>query len=113
MVSSESDAAEPRRIAVSYELALKALGIDAVPLKPDATEGEVIRETIRRASVMLTMALTDLYLTEVRLRGTRPPEGLIEQFAKEVPRALEHQVANRYGTPVEKLLKAMLKATRK
>lgn len=100
--------AEQRGIAAAYDLALKALGVNAVPLNSNMTEAEATLEITRRASTMLSMALIDLYLIESKLRGNEPSETLIEEFARKVPSALERQLVNRSGTPVEELLKALL-----
>lgn len=108
-MSEKSYLAARRRVAASYNFALKALGFDAAPIRPNLTESQASMEIVRRASAILSMAVIDLYLAESQLRGSKPSEELIVAFAREVPAALEPQLARRQGTPVEDLMKALLR----
>lgn len=99
-------------LAGTYRRALQALGVEAPLLKVGATDAEVTAVLARRVTTTLAMALTDLYLLDTRRRGTEPSKALVEQFAKEVPAALERQVQSSSGTPVEHLLEALLRAAR-
>jgi hypothetical protein len=101
-----------KQIAEQYCLALKALDIDASPLSADATDEEVTAVFIRRVSTLMAMALTDLYLVDSEMRNDLPSEVLIAEFARKVPTAFEQQVLTGSGTPVERLLEAMLSAAR-
>jgi hypothetical protein len=104
--------ANDEHLSGTYRLALKALGVDAPPLKVGATDAEVTAALARRVSTTLAMVLTDLYLLDTRRRGTEPSTTLMEQFANEVPAAIEQQVMGSSGTPVEQLLEALLRAAR-
>lgn len=101
-----------KQIAEQYRLALKALDIDASPLSAGATDKEVTAVFIRRVSTLMAMTLTDLYVVDSEMRNDPPSEVLIAEFARKVPTAIEQQVLTSSGTPVERLLEALLSVAR-